>query len=510
MDDSDDKKEISTEEQAFYDGDCPMCRNFAAQHDDTGIAMRNFRTEQLPEQLSANEVEAAIHYRDSAGKLHRGADAVLRIMAKRSRLAPLFTVLMLPPAIWVARLVYAIISRNRFALYGDYARVTYVKLVATLAFILPMLVSFRLWHSEQWRTFPTAPLFSFLPTIPAPIDSVIWLTLIALLFWALLSPRPTKSLFSFLVLGICYSLFDCNRMMPYYVELFWIVSLMAVFPWPRERRGAVDAAATRNTLSAVGIVLIGIWFWSGLHKLNITYLMVGFPWLIEPMTNLLNPKTAATINSLAILTPLIESFAAAALLARTTRTLGVILLTLMHVFILLMLGPFGHNFNHSVWSWNIAHIALAWIVFYRSPVTSESLLRSKQLLHIVVAAWFLLLPAGAMFGVWPRSLSYSLYTWAGSTAVIASKDSSTAVFPKELRSLLTTTSEGEVVLDIQDWAYRDISSPPFDYTAVYFQAFKKVCDGSEDPEALELQVSSSPDAVSGKRSQHRYSCSNVP
>ena len=480
-----------------------MCQNFAARTANVEIVQKNLRTDTLPEDVTITDARSVLHFYDHDGQLHKGASAALKILAKLPAWKLPATILLLPPFIFLAQLVYRFIALNRFVLFGSNTRIAYIKYVLILACLTPMLISQRLWLGDWQRSIPTTAITSSL-SITYPWDLIIYIALLALLVLAFVLPKPRYCFFGFTALAVGYSLSDLNRLMPYYLEFYWCFLLLGLHSWSINNE---TQHSTSRFLSSISLILFSIWFWSGIHKLNITYLMIGFPWLISPLSSHLAPETAATLNSLAILTPLIESCAALALLFPYTRFLGIIGITTMHVLILLFLGPLGHNYNHSVWSWNIAHIALCWLVFYRSPVFSGKILFPRTVIHALVLCWFLVFPVLNYLEIWPRTLSYSLYTWAGKDAeVYSTSDNALAHLPSDLPIDHGTNRKS---VPIQKWFYLELKSPPFDEDKVYLKTFSKICQSSSEPEELFLSLRSTPNYLTGVRIEQRVKCQEV-
>lgn len=123
------------------------------------------------------------------------------------------------------------------------------------------------------------------------------------------------------------------------------------------------------------------------------------------------------LRSLAMLMPAIEAAAGLLLLFRPTRTLGVIVATLMHVGLLLALGPWGLDHYSGVLLWNVAFIPLVGVQFFRND---ERLLEWPASFGLggVVAAALLLLPGLEPFGLWDHWPGWSVYSTRSSRVTL--------------------------------------------------------------------------------------------
>lgn len=501
----------SPQSEVYFDGDCPMCRTFAASSLTSDTNRIDFRRASLPSSINFAEAETAVHVVDTTGKIYRGADAVLHLLAKHRGFRGIATLLSAPPFIWIIRAAYRVVAANRFLLFGELTALFLLKVLALTGFLAPLLICHTLWLGNDQRLFPTTPALAFLPDIPSPVDFLLYGMLVLLCIWSAFHPRPRTTLLVLTGLGVSYALFDLNRLMPYNLEWFFFFLLLAKFPWPTGVATSHQTQAKRRLLAVSILLLSGIYLWSGLHKLNITFLMHGFSWLLSPLTQHLSPTVAAHVQSFGIFAALFEASAAIGLLFRTTRPWAAVGLLGMHCFILAMLGPWGHNFNHSVWSWNIAHSALLLLLCRDTSLSISEMLIPRSLLHALVGLWFFVLPALTPLGLWPRSLAFSLYTWAGMRAEIVIDDlPQMDTIPETLQALLIH-ERGDTVatLDMQRWAYAELSSPPFDAASVYRQSFRAFCEMVSNSALVRLHLYSAPAAVSGMRTRAEFTCGEL-
>ena len=103
----------------------------------------------------------------------------------------------------------------------------------------------------------------------------------------------------------------------------------------------------------------------------------------------------------------------------------------MHLSLLWLLGPFGHNYNSVVWPWNIAMILMAWIVFFRNDgaIFLPSL---RPHLGKAIALLVVLMPLFNLFGKWDDYLSASLYSGRNISAWIFIGERSSRMFESKL------------------------------------------------------------------------------
>ena len=506
-----DKSNQEGEEEVFYDGDCPMCRAFVAKVETKSEAsFLDFRKTQLPEAVSREAAEGAIHLVGKDGTITKGAPAVLRLLESNSKLAPFARILQLPPFIWIAVCIYPLFAINRMVLFGPYQRLYWCKIAVVLGFLIPMPITRNLWFSQHSRFYPLIPVHDSLPQIPFPIDYLIFTILILALLLIAALPDPRKQIAIFVALVTSYSLFDQSRLMPYYVEFALMLFAMGFFPWNEQRSPEELREKERVLLNTLGIILIGIWFWSGLHKISAKYLFVGFPWMVEPFVASLSADIKAFVYASAFLSPVVESGGALCLLFTRTRKLGVILLTGMHLAILLVFGPFGLNWNHSVWSWNVVHIVLLWLVFWKvRDLGPRAILLNKGLVHAFLALLFFVAPLLNFFTNWDDFFSHALYSWTTREAEIELKsDRIKQELPKEVQGSIQSL-DGREIVHILRWSFSVFESPPYHAERVFKKVFATVCETVEHPDELELILFDKPNWLTGISKRKRLPCAAI-
>jgi hypothetical protein len=359
---------------------------------------------------------------------------------------------------------------------------------------------------ESFRSYPLTPISSLLPVIPYPLDVIAVLVMAALLLCIMLQTNPRKACFVFCGFTLLYSFFDQSRWLPYYYQYGVMILALGFAPWDKEES---DDKIQRNqqVLAIFGIVLISIWFWSGLHKINYRYWLVGYPWMISTITQYLNDSTASALQGIGFLSTMVETGGALLLLFRPTRALGVIVVTGMHFFILLTLGPLGQNVNYSVWSWNVAQMSFAWLVFWKNPgLSPKAILLGTTRFHKAVVILFLVMPTLNFVNLWDDFLSHALYSWSTKEAEIVIKDSS---IEKDLPVNAVAAIEehnNQRFIHILRWSYIEFESPPYHSFRVFKNVFAELCQDVSQPSALELIIFDRPPAFSTKSKKHRYLC----
>ena len=111
--------------------------------------------------------------------------------------------------------------------------------------------------------------------------------------------------------------------------------------------------------------------------------------------------------------PFIQVGFGVGLLIEKYRRISLILAVSMHVFILAMFGPLGHDWNSIVWPWTAA-MAVFDIVLFSD---TEKFYASREIFwakgnryQVAVVLLFAILPFLSFFNLWDSYLSAALYS----------------------------------------------------------------------------------------------------
>src|SRR5256886_6521497 len=178
------------------------------------------------------------------------------------------------PLIWLVEAAYRVVAGRRqwFSRFlfrperlenqvGDDVRLERLKLALCLALAAGLLLSQKLWVSS--RTYPLMPVWAHSPTIPFPLDYVVFVVLLLLLGAAAAARRPLRPLAAILIIAGGLSMLDQSRWQPWFYQYVFMLGALALHYWKREP--AAPAAAARNNCR---VIVASVYLWSCLHKPN--------------------------------------------------------------------------------------------------------------------------------------------------------------------------------------------------------------------------------------------------
>jgi hypothetical protein len=327
--------------------------------------------------------------------------------------------------------------------------------IAAIACLISMLLSFNIWMNE--RSFPTSPIFDFLPTIFHPIDYIIIVLVFITLILIAIVRNPQKLIVLFLVVGLILLVFDLNRWQPWFYQYYLMFFLFSFFNYRCD-----DTKQQVAIISIIKIMIAAIYFWSGLHKFNPNFIADTFPWLMEPITDQLGENSLSHFKMLGYAFPIIESVSGIFLLINPIKKLGMILIISMHVFILIVIGPLGHNYNPVVWPWNIAMIAFSLILFNNEQDFKAIDFRNMFRYHSIkiVFVLFILMPQLNFFNKWDSYLSHNLYSGNTSSGDLYFSKETKECLPNSIQKY-AVISDHEYVIAIKYWCMQETGVPAY-------------------------------------------------
>ena len=326
--------------------------------------------------------------------------------------------------------------------------------VTCLFWLVAKLISYKVWTT--YRLFPIVPVFDIASDIPGWLHLFFYAVSLASLVILLVKPQQRLVMIILLVSELCSVLMDYTRWQPWEYQYLFILFIFLI------------NKEDRNIKALVAFLLVALYTYSGLHKLN-----TGF--LLQIWDNMILRSLFHMSHSIRGTSPVyyggyilgsLELCCGLALLFKKTQRTVACLLIVMHLFNLLWLGPLGANYNIIVWPWNIAMAILLYILFISDKVTLFKPVFAR--LNIVVFIAWGVLPALNIFGYWDHYLSGSLYSGKLPLMGICTNGA------KEFKPFLSDTDKyqfcaGKPYIKLQSWAMKELNVPPYPQERIYYK-----------------------------------------
>ncbi len=377
-------------------------------------------------------------------------------------------------------------------------RLAWLRLALAAALIASLLLSPNLWLSST-QTYPLTPFWDLAPPLPYPADYALFGLFVALaagvgtargraLGWL---AAVALAAVTFLVLE------NISRLQPWLYQYSFMLLALCLCGW--------GCVGTQDALKACRLIIVATYLWSGLLKANAGFFELTYPWLVGPLTERLPDWAGSALLSGAYAVPVVEAAIGVGLLTRRFRKLAVAGAVLMHAFIMICVGPWGHDYNTVVWPWNFAMVAFVLVLFWRppdEPSPSAILVPGRPLspgsaLRAAVLVLVAFMPLFSFFGLWDSYLSSSLYSGATKRGDVLEWDGS------DWRRT-----------GIQNLALQELNTPPYPEERVFKSVFdQRWCEAEglvrADRPGPVLRIDGKPAILSGERPSAFYGCGDV-
>lgn len=355
-------------------------------------------------------------------------------------------------------------------------RLQLLKSVILIGILASVLLSYNLWAGQRY--FPKAPLFSQLPTFIGYFDYINLCVLIVLLIIAILNQKKIW-LFLIIIWSVYLCIDDQNRLQPWFFNYILILFILLFF------KNRLDESNNYHSVFISLQVLVAlVYVFSGLQKMNSNFVNDTFNWLTEPLNGFLSLRQQHIVLRFGALVPFIEFALGLGLLVKPIRFIVLPLLIMMHIIILMLLGPFGKSYNYVVWPWNLVMILLLLILF--TNVKSErffdiTVLLKKPYFYIVLIC-MAILPIFSFDNRYDSYLSSSLYSGNTNNVSIALNPKTYIKLPHYIKHFCYQ-KDSVYELNFKLWAITELGAPCIPEERIFVNGYNyitKVTDANSN------------------------------
>lgn len=335
---------------------------------------------------------------------------------------------------------------------GEVGRETTLRRWWAVAGLVLFAVTWKLWTPQS--EFPQIPLFGWAGSLPLFVDRLAFGVLLGSLATAALKPDSPRVWFAFAASQVVLFALNQHRLQPW----AWQLLLMAIW-W--------SASKMRQDSHRSCIALtISIYFWSAVSKLDASFMASHGQTLIEALLGAVAVDAAPWPPRwkwwLALCLPIGELLVAVGLCWRKTRRAALIGAMMLHVGLILALGPLGLGHRPGVLVWNVAFVGHIWLLFgpgkFVVPPSGGAVLqtrnRLKAELRTALVALVCLWPATERWGLCDRWPAWSVYVARSERVSVLLTEEGVRRLPESARRCV---SDGELPLD--RWSLEALDVP---------------------------------------------------
>lgn len=346
---------------------------------------------------------------------------------------------------------------------SDQGRLYGLKTAVCLGLAGGVLSNGSLWLSG--RFLPLTPIVPWFPPTPFPLDAVLLAALILLIGWVAVARRPSIAIAAVLALMAFLAAQDQGRLYPSVYEYAFLLAALALYGFSRP-------ADVKAPLGIARLIVVCVYVWSGLQKLDPSFAATVFPALVHhPLAPL-----AARIA------PWLEIIAGLGLLLPKHRAKALVLALAMHLFSFIVIGPWGY-WLPVAWTWNLFSAAIAFVLFFRaSEAEWKSIVVPRSVLHWIVAALFGFMPILNFFGAWDSALSFNVFSGNVTNGTVLLSDALAARLPPDVRTFIIRDAQGKDALPLERLSYDEFHAGLYAEPRIFRSIERKFCTYATKPD----------------------------
>lgn len=327
--------------------------------------------------------------------------------------------------------------------------------ITAVAWLLAKIISFKLWTCD--RFFPVITTFEFLEFsngVHISLYVISQLALLSLLFF------PNKKIVAVVILAeLIACILDQMRWQPWQYQ--YLLTFLFYF-FSKDKR---------QFLSLIVFLFGATYFFSGLHKFSGSFLFTFWDKLILHKT--LGLSWSAIKNPIlhyaGLVICVMEIAIGVGLLFFRNKNMFWILAICMHLFIILLFGPTGYNYNNIIFPWNLAMIFMAVLLFARTESQTFNLKFFGNKINFVALILVGLLPFLSFIEQWDNYLSFNLYSGNTKVLIICSNDFNKYPELRQhvLEAMNSNFCKDSYYINTNKWALDELKVPVVPEVRVY-------------------------------------------
>lgn len=331
-------------------------------------------------------------------------------------------------------------------------RLQLIKLTVLIGLFTSILLSHNLWAGDRW--FPKTSFIDNYIGIPAPYDYIHLIILLGLLVFSFISQKKIPSILLLLFcLYLCFD--DQNRLQPWFYNYILILFILLFYKY------RVDESNNYTTVFiSLQILVALIYIFSGIQKMNASFVPHTFEWMVSSFDTILSKRQLNLVTKFGYVIPYFELIIGVGLLIKPLRYIIIPLVIIMHLFILIMSGSMGKNYNVVILPWNIIMIALVLLLF--ANVKQERFFDIsflfKGLSFYIVITLMLIFPIFSLKNQYDSYLSSSLNSSNLNDCKLILSDKAYKQLPYYIRCYVIKKKDYNE-LQIKKWALNELNVP---------------------------------------------------
>jgi hypothetical protein len=348
------------------------------------------------------------------------------------------------------------------------SRLNWVYRVLLLAVIGTLILASKVWITD--RNFPLVPLFGWIPSIPSPLDKIIYYVLVVLCIYQVVSLENLKTRKILTGIYISLLLLDQMRWQPYNVH--YMLMLIGFLYYP---------ARSEELLNVFRFMLITFFIWTGIQDFNQVFADKVYPQVwSKNLAEKFPYSMEGYITGSGYLFALLHILAGIGLLIQRFRKISMFLGIFIHLFLFYGADPFGSNVNLVAPLYNLISAVFCFILFYDASFDFKALFWSKKFRYQQVCVIFFAgLPILSFLGIYDRMQSFNMYSGKGWYAKIYVTEALVEKLPEGMKRYVDRPFGSEPYIETTYWAWKELKVSPYNEKRVYVRLQEYICSFAE-------------------------------
>lgn len=248
-----------------------------------------------------------------------------------------------------------------------------------------MLLSYKLWLvPNNFATIILIKNFNLPQTLISCLGSLSCLCLIGAMFLR----RERLLIFFAVVLNFVLAINNINLLQPWFIV--YNFSLL-IFCFYNQR--VDDSNNFTSIFICLQLVVIAVYFFNGITKLNTNFVREIFEPLLSPIKIIVTERQFNFFIKLGAIVPYLLIFIAVTLTIRYLRYLAITLILFINILLLIFLFPSQFQPNIALWLMNFVVLILVLILFLgktKQRYFNNTFLLQKGVFYIVISLFYIL------------------------------------------------------------------------------------------------------------------------
>jgi hypothetical protein len=362
------------------------------------------------------------------------------------------------------------------------------------------VATWKLWTPQQ--VFPQIPLFEFATTVPSIVDWVAFAGVLISLVLVLLTRKTDSNTSSWpfvLFVATLFMLFslDQHRLQPWAWHWFVFALILSL-------------VQIRDAIFWFRWIVISIYVYSAVSKFDYQFThSVGLE-MLHAITSWvgiqIDDLPVGIASRVVSLFPATELLIGIGLMFRAMRVVFGWVAIMLHVGLMMILGPCGLGHQSPVLVWNAFFAVQAYWLFVRHGESGDSLavIATKTPVVSAFALMVIVFPATCSFGGCDHWLAWELYAPRSSRVTIQLPASSLSELPDPAASYAIEHPQlpGVVALDLARWSLQELNVPVYPQARFQFGVAQSIAEFDGSDRNLRIIVRGRSDRWTGDRSSH--------